>query len=80
MVWIIPQLSLTVTDMSKHIKYSSANFTAKEIGFEPGARMLLLAVVDLTHVAVERVLGAEDHLAVAAVQLLRAFMHLDGKT
>ena len=38
--------------------------------------MLLLAVVNLSHVPVERVLGAEDDFAVAAVELLGAFVNL----
>lgn len=41
--------------------------------------MLLLAVVNLSHVPVERVLGAEDDFAVAAVELLGAFVNLGVK-
>ena len=46
---------------------------------EPRTRVLLLAVVNLSHVPVERVLGAEDDFAVAAVELLGAFVNLGVK-
>ena len=36
----------------------------------------LLAVVDLLDVAVQGVLGREDHLALAAVKMLRLLVHL----
>ena len=45
----------------------------------PGTGMLLLPMVDFSDMTVEGVLGAEDHLAVGAVQLFRTFMHLTKK-
>ena len=42
----------------------------------PWTRVLLLTMMNLSHVPVERVFRAEDDLTVGAVQLLRPFMNL----
>ena len=48
----------------------------REVFVTTRANVFLLPVVDFLDVAIQRVLRAEDHLALGAVQLLRPLVHL----